>query len=155
MPLFPCGRLDKRYLLAVNSKCYLAVSLPPALLCYDTSNIWNTLYFLKHPVFDRKKIPINMEGSCGLKACEKGLWLQGCQFDSRPSGNRGDGGGEWETLSPPLNNCCWSGHKASKWSSGNSVVIVGSSQQMRLSLCVESLRQIIGNMLFISLPGMV
>lgn len=42
----------------------------------------------------------------------------------------------------------------SKLSSGNSLVIVGSSHQMRLSLCGESPRCIIGNMLFISLPGM-
>ncbi len=75
MPFSLCGRLDKRYLLAmVRSEIYRAVSLPPALLCYDTSNIWSALYVLKHPVFHRKKLPINTEGSCGLKACEGGLW---------------------------------------------------------------------------------
>lgn len=78
-----CGRVDKRYLLAVaGSEIYLAVSLPPALLCYDTPNIWSALYVLKHPVFYRKKLPIKKEGSCAWGLVRKALWLQGCQFDS-------------------------------------------------------------------------
>ncbi len=71
---FPVGDLtkDARWQWRGN-ETYLAVSLPPALLCYDTSNIWSALYVLKHPVFHRRKLPINKEGSCGLKAREEGL----------------------------------------------------------------------------------
>lgn len=56
--------------------------------------------------------------------------------------------GRWmrKTLSPPLNNCCWSApyvrQPASKWSSGNSLLMLGSSHRMRLSLGVETPRWI-------------
>lgn len=155
LPPFPCGRLDKRHL----HKSYHAVSPPPALLCYDTLNIWSALYVLKHPVFHKKKITNQHGGQLwpeglwgGFVTARLPVWLPG------PSGNMWDWGSRVRnTLSSPqqqlLLKCPYV--RFFKLSSGgNSLVIVGSSHQMRLSLCGQSPRRIIGNMLFISLPGM-
>lgn len=40
------------------------------LHCYviTLQNIWRVLYVLTHPVFSRKKLLINEEDSCGMKA---------------------------------------------------------------------------------------
>lgn len=69
-----------------------------------------------------------------LRACKGGfvtarlpVWLP------RPSGNFWDVGGEWKTLFPPF---------IFKWSSGNSLVILGRSHGMGLLLCEETLGQI-------------
>lgn len=135
----PClgERLGKRHLLVVlKSKSCLAVSPPPALLCYDSWSIWRALYDLKHPVFHRKKLPINTEGSCGLKACEEGLWLQGCQFDSPNHLGIHEMGEENEkcSLLPSATDAEVPICELSKLSSGSSLVILGSSHQMRLLL---------------------
>lgn len=54
---FSCGRLDKKCsLAAVRSEIHLTVSLPPALLCYDTSNIWSALYVFEAPRFPQEEI---------------------------------------------------------------------------------------------------
>lgn len=127
-------------------------SMSPALLRYETSNIWSALYVLKHQVFYRKKLPINMEGSCGLKACQESLWLQGCQFGST------DHLGLCETMGGIRKDSIISSTtaaevpicKVSKWSSGSSLVTLHSSDQMRLLLCETSPRWFIGSMLFMA-----
>lgn len=60
------------------------------------------------------------------------------------------------TLSSPqqlLLKCPYVRQRASKWSRGNSLVMLGSSHQMRLLLCVETPRRV-RYMIFMSLPGL-
>lgn len=91
-------------------------------LCFEASS------FLQKEITNQKGRQL-----C-LRACKGGfvtarlpVWLP------RPSGNFWDVGGEWKTLFPPF---------IFKWSSGNSLVILGRSHGMGLLLCKETLGQI-------------
>lgn len=73
--------------------------------------------------FHGTRLPINTEGSCGLKACEEGLWLQGCQFDSpHHLGNLWDcrggamrGNDSLQPFQPLLLKCPYVRQRSTKW----------------------------------------
>lgn len=69
-------------------------------LCFDAFS-----FFCPEEITNQQSRHLWPEGLWGgFVTARLPVWLP------RPSGIMWDGGGEWVTLSPPLNNCCWRAH---------------------------------------------
>lgn len=97
-----CGSVEQILPLCKSTTCIVVL--------WHSEHLESTLWF-KASSFPQEEITNQHGGQLwpeglwgGFVTARLPVWLP------KPSGNTWDGGGEWETLTPPLSNCCWSAH---------------------------------------------